>query len=83
MGKKQTCISHSTMEAEFISLATIGKEVEWLRDLLIEIPLIKENVSTISIHCDIQVTLARAYNRVYNAKCRYISLRHRYVRELI
>ena len=81
--KKQTCISHSTMEAEFIALAATGKEAEWLRDLLIEIPLIKENVSTISIHCDSQATLARAYNRVYNGKSRHISLRHGYVRELI
>ena len=26
--KKQICILHSTMEAEFIALAVIGKEVE-------------------------------------------------------
>ncbi|GJT53730.1 retrovirus-related pol polyprotein from transposon TNT 1-94, partial [Tanacetum coccineum] len=30
--KKQTCISHSTMEAEFIALAAAGKEAEWIRD---------------------------------------------------
>ncbi|GJY38379.1 retrovirus-related pol polyprotein from transposon TNT 1-94, partial [Tanacetum coccineum] len=30
--KKQTCISHSTMEAEFIALAATGKEAEWIRD---------------------------------------------------
>ena len=81
--KKQTCISHSTMEAEFIALAATGKEAEWLRDLLIEIPIIKEDVSTISIHCDSQATLARAYSGVYNGKSRHISLRHGYVSELI
>ena len=37
--KKQTCISHSTMEAEFIALAVISKEAEWLRDLMLEIPI--------------------------------------------
>ena len=71
------------MEAEFIALAATGKEAEWLRDLLIEIPLIKDNVSTVSIHCDSQATLARAYSGVYNGKSRHISLRHGYVRELI
>ena len=81
--KKQTCISHSTMEAEFIALAATGKEAEWLRDLLIEIPIIKEDVSTILIHCDSQTTLARAYSGVYNGKSRHISLRHGYVSELI
>ena len=37
---------------------------------------------SISIHCDSQATLARAYNRVYNGKSRHISLRHGYVRDL-
>ncbi|KAJ9543865.1 LOW QUALITY PROTEIN: hypothetical protein OSB04_023572 [Centaurea solstitialis] len=32
--KKQTCIAHSTMEAELIALAVAGKEAEWIRDLL-------------------------------------------------
>ncbi|GKF39400.1 zinc finger, CCHC-type containing protein, partial [Tanacetum coccineum] len=31
--KKQTCISGSTMEYEFVALAATGKEAEWLRSL--------------------------------------------------
>nr|GEW42031.1 gibberellin receptor GID1B-like [Tanacetum cinerariifolium] len=37
--KKQTCISHSTMEPEFIALAAAGKEAEWMQDLLMDIQL--------------------------------------------
>ncbi|GKE80893.1 zinc finger, CCHC-type containing protein, partial [Tanacetum coccineum] len=37
--KKQTCITHSTMEAEFLALAAAGKEAEWLRNMLLEIEL--------------------------------------------
>ena len=37
--KKQTCITHSTIENEFIALATAGKEAEWLRNLLFDIEL--------------------------------------------
>ncbi|WKA11319.1 hypothetical protein VitviT2T_028829 [Vitis vinifera] len=74
--KKQTCISHSTMEAEFIALAATGKEVEWLKDLMMDIPFTANNVSTVSIHCDSQATLARAYSGVYNGKSRHISIRH-------
>ena len=81
--KKQTCITHSTMESEFVALASAGQEAEWLRDLLIEILLAMENVSKVSIHCDSQATLTRAYNEVYNGKSRHISLRHEYVRKLI
>ncbi|GJY99982.1 hypothetical protein Tco_0517412 [Tanacetum coccineum] len=29
--KKQTCITSSTMESEFVALAAAGKEAEWLR----------------------------------------------------
>ncbi|XP_059595803.1 secreted RxLR effector protein 161-like [Vitis vinifera] len=78
--KKQTCISHSTMEAELIALAATGKEAEWLRDLMMDIPFTANNVSTVLIHCDSQATLARAYSGVYNGKSRHISIRHEYVR---
>ncbi len=81
--KKQTCITHSTIESEFIALATTGKEAEWLRDLLLEISFISEHMSAVSIHCDSQATLARAYNGVYNGKSRHINLRYEYVKQLI
>ncbi|GJW22632.1 zinc finger, CCHC-type containing protein [Tanacetum coccineum] len=35
--KKQTCISGSTMKCEFVALAAVGKEAEWLRNLIHEI----------------------------------------------
>ncbi|XP_071699802.1 secreted RxLR effector protein 161-like [Rutidosis leptorrhynchoides] len=37
--KKKTCITNSTMESEFVTLAQDGKEAEWLRNLIYEIPL--------------------------------------------
>ena len=37
--KKQTCITHSTMESKFIELVVVSKEVEWLRNLLLDIEL--------------------------------------------
>jgi len=36
---KQTCITRSIMEYEFIALELAGKEVEWLKNLLGDIPL--------------------------------------------
>jgi hypothetical protein len=81
--KKQTCITLSTMESEFVALASAGQEAEWLRDLLLEVPLAKDNVSKVLIHCDSQATLARAFSEVYNGKSRHIGLRHSFVRKLI
>nr|GEV66948.1 hypothetical protein [Tanacetum cinerariifolium] len=37
--KKQTCITSSIMKYEFMALAAIGKEAEWLRNLIFEISL--------------------------------------------
>ncbi|GJU16549.1 putative reverse transcriptase domain-containing protein [Tanacetum coccineum] len=37
--KKQTCITSSTTESKFVALAAAGKEVEWLRNLILKIPL--------------------------------------------
>ncbi|KAL0352393.1 UNVERIFIED_CONTAM: putative mitochondrial protein [Sesamum calycinum] len=37
--KKQSCITYSTMESEFVALAAAGKDAEWLRNLIHEIPL--------------------------------------------
>jgi hypothetical protein len=81
--KKQTCITHSTMEAEFLALAAAGKEAEWLRNMLLDIKLWPQPMPAISLHCDSEATLSRAYNKIYNGKSRHISLRHAYVQQLI
>ena len=81
--KKQTCITNSTMESEFVALASACREGEWLKDLLYEIPLWPKPMSPISIHCDSAATLAKAYSQIYNGKSRHIGLRHSSVRQLI
>jgi hypothetical protein len=37
----------------------------------------------ISLRCDSEATLSRAYSKVYNGKSRHISLRHEYVKRLV
>ena len=71
------------MKAKFIALALTGKETEWLRDLMMEIPFTGNSKLTILIHCDRQPILARAYSGVYNGKSRHINIIHEYVRQLI
>nr|KAJ0195938.1 hypothetical protein LSAT_V11C700348530 [Lactuca sativa] len=57
--KKQTCITNSTMESDFVAFSTTGKKVEWLRKLIYEIPLWPKLISNISIKCNSAVTLAK------------------------
>ena len=37
--KKQTCISYSIVDSEFIALVAASKEAEWLRNMLLDIEL--------------------------------------------
>ncbi|KAL0361362.1 UNVERIFIED_CONTAM: hypothetical protein Sradi_3820700 [Sesamum radiatum] len=71
------------MESEFVALAAAGKEAEWLRNLIHEIPLWPKPISPISIHCDNAATLAKAYSQMYNGKSRHLGVRHSMIRELI
>ncbi|GJZ63047.1 zinc finger, CCHC-type containing protein [Tanacetum coccineum] len=70
--KKQTCITGSTMEYEFVALAAAGKEAEWLKNLLLEISFWVKPIAPISIRYDSAATLAKAYSQMYNEKSRHL-----------
>ena len=66
-----------------MALAAAGKEAEWLKNLLLEIPLWPKPIAPISIRCDSVATLAKAYSQMYNGKSRHLGVRHSMIRELI
>ena len=47
------------MAVEFVALASCFKEVEWLRNLLIEILIWPKPMPPASIHCASEATLSR------------------------
>ncbi|KAI3503229.1 hypothetical protein L1887_31668 [Cichorium endivia] len=63
---KQTVISRSTMESEFIALEKSGEEAEWLHQFLEDILGWHKPVATIFIHCDSQSAIGRAESAMYN-----------------
>ncbi|GKD41753.1 hypothetical protein Tco_1261960 [Tanacetum coccineum] len=69
--KKQTYITGSTMDPEFVALAAAGKEVESLRNHILEIPLWSKPIAPISIRGDSAATLVKAYIQMYNGKSRH------------
>ncbi|GKE43271.1 hypothetical protein Tco_1470555 [Tanacetum coccineum] len=81
--KKQTCITGLTMESEFVALTATSKEAEWLKNLLLKIPLWSKCIAHISICCDGVATLAKAYSQMYNEKSRHLGVKHSMIRELI
>lgn len=73
---KQTIIARSTMESEFVAQELASSEAEWLRNFLANIPLIKDEMPPVSIHCDCQAVIAIVKNKSYNCKSRHMKLRH-------
>ena len=78
---KQTCIARSTMESKFTALELAGQEVEWLRNLLADMPLWGIQASPVSLHCDSQAAIGIAKNSVYNGKKRH--MRHSAFKQLL
>ena len=78
--RKQIFIADSTMSA---ALASAENEAKWLRNLMLEIPLLPKPISQVAIHASCMTALGRAYSQVYNGKSRHIALRHSLVQGLI
>ncbi|GJU26766.1 zinc finger, CCHC-type containing protein [Tanacetum coccineum] len=73
----------SSTSGWFVASAAAGKESEWLRNLIHEIPIWPKPIAPISIHCDSAATLAKSYSQIYNGKSRHLGVRHSMIRELI
>ena len=71
------------MAAEFVALAAASKEAEWLRNLLLKVPLWPKPMSPLSTLCDSKNMLFKVYSHVYTGKSRYIGLKHAHVHQLI
>ena len=71
------------MEAEFIALEKASFEVEWLINLLLDIPLWTRLAPSVYMHCDSQATIAKAKSKMFNGKNMHICLRHNIVRQLL
>nr|CAE05066.1 OSJNBa0094P09.5 [Oryza sativa Japonica Group]CAE05129.1 OSJNBa0079F16.21 [Oryza sativa Japonica Group] len=57
---KQTILTRSTMEAELMALDTATVEAEWLRDLLMDLPIVEKTVPAILMNCDNQTKPGRS-----------------------
>jgi hypothetical protein len=47
------------MEAKLIALDTAGAEAEWLRDFLLDLPVVEKLIPAISMNCDNQTVIKR------------------------
>jgi hypothetical protein len=56
---KQTILTRSIMKAELTTLDTASVEDEWLRELLMDLQVVKKPVPPISMNCDNQTMIIK------------------------
>jgi hypothetical protein len=49
---KQTILTRSTVEVELAALDTATMEADWLRELLIDLPIVEKPLLAILMNCD-------------------------------
>ena len=50
---------------------------------MLDIELWPQPILAISVYCDCEASLGRAYCKIYNGKSRHIGLKHDYIKQLI
>jgi hypothetical protein len=79
--KKQQTVALSTMEAEYMALTEVTKEIMWMNMLLTEM---KVKVQTpMIVYCDNQPTIQSSNNDVHHDRTKHIDTRYYFVRDLI
>jgi hypothetical protein len=56
------------MKAELTALDTAGSEAEWLRDLLMDLPVVENPIPAISMNCDNQTVIIKVNSSKDNMK---------------
>jgi hypothetical protein len=81
--RKQTILTKSTMEAELVALESATMEAGWLKELLMDLPMVAKPVPAILLHYDNQNVITIVGNAKENAKfSRHVKRRIKSVRQL-
>jgi len=71
------------MEAELTALDTAGAEAEWLRDFLLDLPMVGKPILAISMNCDNQTVITKVNSSRNNMKSiRLVKRQLKFVRKL-
>ncbi|WVZ99779.1 hypothetical protein U9M48_045029 [Paspalum notatum var. saurae] len=80
---KQTILTRSTIEAELAALDKAYVEADWLRELLMDLPVVEKPIPAILMNCDNQTVIAKVNSDKENAKSsRHVRRRVKSVRKM-
>jgi hypothetical protein len=80
---KQTILTKSTMEVELVALEMTTSEAEWLRELLMDLPIVSKPVPAILLQCDNEsmITIVGSVKEILKST-RYVKRQIKIVRHL-
>ncbi|MCO5579654.1 hypothetical protein L7F22_033511 [Adiantum nelumboides] len=78
--KLQTCLTQSTIEAEYVASSEACKEAIWLGPLVTDLEIKEE---TPMLHCDSQSAIQLAHNPVYHSKTKHVNVKYHFIREMV
>jgi hypothetical protein len=81
LSKKQSSISLSTTEAEYIAATTCCTHVLWMKQTLRDIQV--EYDDPIPIYCDNKSTMSISKNPVMHSKTKHIPIKYHFLREQV
>jgi hypothetical protein len=80
---KQTILTRSTIEAELTTLDTTTVEADWLREFLMDLPIVEKSLPVILMNCDNQMVIVKVDNSKNNMKSsRHIKRWLKFVRKM-
>lgn len=81
--RKQPTVSLSTMEAEYVALAEVSKEIIYIKRLLKLMQFSDLVKNPVSVFCDNQSAISLAQNAVFHKRSKHIDIQYHYTRDLI
>ena len=81
--KKQSCITMSTMEAEFVACSYVVQDGIWLRRFLGHLDVVTFSIETVTIYCDSMAVLAYAKDPKYHGRTKHIDMRYHFIRDMV
>ncbi|WVZ61048.1 hypothetical protein U9M48_010979 [Paspalum notatum var. saurae] len=80
---KQTILTRSVIEAELTALDTASVEADWLRELVMDLPVVEKPIPAILMNCDNQTVIAKVNSSKDNIKSsRHVKRRLKSVRKM-
>ena len=80
---KQTCVAHSTTEAEYVATSEAVKEAVWLKKFLLDLHVIPSADRPITLYCDNSGAVAQSKEPRSHKKHKHILRKYHLIRDFI